>query len=53
MDYVLLAVVTFIDYDVKFDMSMHKVANTNLGFILVGLVYVILGMISRIQVDCD
>ena len=30
--YVLLAVVTFIDYDVKFDMSMHKVANTDLGF---------------------
>lgn len=32
MGYVLLAVVTFIDYHVKFDISIHKVANTDLGF---------------------
>lgn len=32
MGYALLAVVTFIDYDVKFDISIHKVANTDLGF---------------------
>lgn len=34
MGYVLLAVVTFIDYDVKFDISIHKVANTDISGLL-------------------